>query len=182
MQLPGLDLVAPNGRFDPLRVVGLFKYSYAINAPAGFGLLIHSTVKCAQVGSCMGVLAGLTRSTKIPILGRFASHGGRIGGVLGISALLWKTVADETMDSFGLDTRSRKLKENSKDQEFTITTLTFTMLGAGAAYSGRKMGALEGGFLGMACGTMFFFASKYMKGVIDREVQKGRQKQNRAPK
>ena len=82
MQLPGLDLVAPNGRFDPLRVVGLFKYSYAINAPAGFGLLIHSTVKCAQVGSCMGVLAGLTRSTKIPILGRFASHGGRIGGVL----------------------------------------------------------------------------------------------------
>ena len=28
------------------------------------------------------------------------------------------------------------------------------------------MGALEGGFLGMACGTMFFFASKYMKGSL----------------
>ena len=37
------------------------------------------------------------------------------------------------------------------------------------------MGALEGGFLGIAGGTLFYFVGEYMKGVIDREVQKGRE-------
>ena len=40
------------------------------------------------------------------------------------------------------------------------------------------MGALEGGFLGIAGGTLFYFVSKYMESVIDREVQKGRAKKN----
>ena len=52
-------------------------------------------------------------------------------------------------------------------------------LGAGAAYSGRKMGALEGGFLGIAGGTLFYFISKYMESIIDREVQKGRDRRRK---
>ena len=36
------------------------------------------------------------------------------------------------------------------------------------------MGALEGGFLGIAGGTLFYFVHKYMKRFIDREVQRGR--------
>ena len=124
---PGLDMITPNGTIDPLRVVNLFKYSYAINAPAGFGIIIHNTIRTAQIGSCIGVLAGLTQSRTIPNLGVYASHGGRIGGLLGLSLVLGKTIIDESMNPFGIDEMSRKLKENSADEKMTLTTLTFSM-------------------------------------------------------
>ena len=164
---PNIDMTAASGATDPRRVRNLF-------TPAGMGLTIHNTIRTAQLGSCIGVLLGLTQSFKVHHVGIYASHGGRIGGVVGMSLLFGKTVIDESMSSFEIEEQTRKLRENKDDEKMTLTTLTCSMLGAGAAYSGRKMGALEGGFLGIAGGTALYFVSKYMKSVIDREVQKGR--------
>ena len=124
---PSTDLVTPNGTIDPLRLANMFKYSNLINAPAGLGLVMHHGIRFAQVGSCIGVLLGFTRSMKIPNLGFWASHGGRIGGALGVALICGKTVIDETMTPFEIDERTRKLKENVDDEKMTLTTLTFSM-------------------------------------------------------
>ena len=124
---PGIDLITPNGVIDPFRAVNLFKYSSTVNAPAGLGLILHNSIRTAQIGSCIGVFVGLTQSIKIHNVGVYASRGGCIGGILGISLIFGKTIIDQSMSPLGIDEKTSQLKENVDDETMTLTTLTFSM-------------------------------------------------------